>query len=128
MARRSRKPFGERLIANMSKGLEDIRNNRELSTAFVPTPPDPPKFDRHDLAELRRNLRMTQAGLAAFLNVSEKTVESWEQGNRNPNGAALRLLQVMQDPSLLAPFSTGSEAAARSPRKVRHTTRKKVEA
>jgi hypothetical protein len=35
-----------------------------------------------------------------MLNVSTKTVQSWEQGQRRPSQAALRLIQVFrQDPS-----------------------------
>jgi putative transcriptional regulator len=43
---------------------------------------------------------MSQAVFAGVLNVSTKTVQSWEQGTRTPSQAALRLIQVFrQDPS-----------------------------
>lgn len=38
--------------------------------------------------------------LARLLNVSIKTVQSWEQGHRKPSQAALRMIQVFRhDPS-----------------------------
>jgi transcriptional regulator with XRE-family HTH domain len=64
--------------------------------------------------ELRVRFKMTQAGMAAFLNVSEKTVESWEQGSRNPGGAVLRLLQVIADPSILEATREGSPTKRRN--------------
>ena len=43
---------------------------------------------------------MSQAVFARMLNVSTKTVQSWEQGQRRPSQAALRLIQVFrQNPS-----------------------------
>ena len=96
-----RMAFGEGLIDSLRRGAEELEAGRELPTTYVIVPPDPPAFRADDLVELRNSLRMTQVGLATFLNVSQKTVESWEQGTRNPSGAALRLLQLMKDPSLL---------------------------
>ena len=61
---------------------------------------------------------MSQAVFARMLNVSTKTVQSWEQGQRRPSQAALRLIQVFrQNPSGLlevvgmsVPMVTGSVA------------------
>ena len=40
-----------------------------------------------------------------LMNVSLSCVESWEQGRRNMNGAALRLFQVFRaNPSIIASF------------------------
>jgi hypothetical protein len=36
--------------------------------------------------------------LALLLNVSGKTVESWEQGLRKPSGPAARFLQLLEAP------------------------------
>lgn len=120
MTRRKRKPFGERLIASLRGGLEAIEGGQELPRTFVPTPPDPPKFDRSRLVALRKELGMTQSSMAMYLNVSEKTVESWEQGVRSPNGAALRLLQVMSNPEILEPIKRKERASpSRKSRKLK---------
>ncbi|MCC6154411.1 MAG: hypothetical protein IT367_11665 [Candidatus Hydrogenedentes bacterium] len=39
---------------------------------------------------------MSQTVFAAPLNVSKKTVQSWEQGIRSPSDASLRLLQIIR--------------------------------
>jgi putative transcriptional regulator len=95
-----RRPLGERLIASMEEGLEALQSGRDLPTTFVATPPDPPAFDRRSLVAMRLHSGMSQSGFAKLLNVSVKAVESWEQGVRQPNGAALRLLQFMAKPNL----------------------------
>jgi DNA-binding XRE family transcriptional regulator len=44
---------------------------------------------------------MSQAVFARMLNVSTKTMQSWEQGTRNPSEAARRLIQVFsQQPEM----------------------------
>jgi DNA-binding transcriptional regulator YiaG len=102
MTNPERKPFGQRLISSMSEGLEKLREEKPLRTTFITVPPAPPEFRREQLVKLRTRYNMTQAAMAALVNVSEKTLESWEQGNRSPNGAALRLLQVIDEPEILA--------------------------
>jgi transcriptional regulator with XRE-family HTH domain len=39
---------------------------------------------------------MSQAVFAQLLNVSTKTVQSWEQGSRKPSQASLRLIQILE--------------------------------
>ncbi len=110
----ARKALGQRLIGSMKEGLAAVRETRALPTRFVPLPPGPPPFEPGRLVSLRKRFGLSQAGLAALLNVSDKAVESWEQGVRSPNGAALRLLQMLADPALLrkmvAPYSKGLRA------------------
>lgn len=107
-----RKPFGERLIASMEEGRDALRSDAELPATFVATPPEPPPFDPRSFIALRRHSGMSQSGFAKFLNVSAKAVESWEQGVRQPNGAALRLLQFMAKPSLFLK-TIGAESSER---------------
>ncbi len=78
-------------------GLEDsIAFSRgELTLATVSLPAPPPRISARRIVELRRNLRMSQSVFAATLNVSTKTIQSWEQGIRIPSDASLRLLQII---------------------------------
>jgi putative transcriptional regulator len=53
-----------------------------------------------ELTSLRRKTGLSQAVFAGVLNVSTKTVQSWEQGTGRPSQVALRLIQVFrQNPS-----------------------------
>lgn len=88
-------------------GLEECLAHAkgELTLVTIPVPAPPPKATPRKIAALRRDLRMSQSVFAATLNVSVKTVQSWEQGLRAPNQASLRLLQVIQDhPSVIDAF------------------------
>jgi putative transcriptional regulator len=45
---------------------------------------------------LREKLRVSQGVFAAYLNASLSTVQKWENGEKKPSGAALRLLSVIE--------------------------------
>jgi DNA-binding transcriptional regulator YiaG len=63
-------------------------------------PGRPPDIDAEELTKLRLKSRMSQAVFGRMLNVSTKTIQSWEQGQRKSSHAALRLIQVFRyDPA-----------------------------
>jgi len=41
---------------------------------------------------------LSQAGFAAALGVSKRTLAQWEQGRRKPSGAATQLLKIAERP------------------------------
>lgn len=49
-----------------------------------------------EIAEVRDNAGVSQAVLAAYMNVAVSTVSQWERGERHPTGAALKLLHVVK--------------------------------
>jgi len=61
----------------------------------------PPEYSAEHIRALRTGLGFSQSYFSKILNVSPKTVQSWEQGTRTPNGAAARLLQLIEHPHLL---------------------------
>jgi putative transcriptional regulator len=85
------------------KGLEEAiqhaRGEMILRTTTVEMPSPPPPVGPGELTKLRLGRRMSQAVFARVLNVSVKTIQSWEQGSRKPSQAALRLIPIFrQDP------------------------------
>lgn len=48
------------------------------------------------IRRLRENLHVSQAVFAAYLNASASTVQKWENGDKEPSGAAARLLSVVE--------------------------------
>jgi putative transcriptional regulator len=48
------------------------------------------------IAAVREQTGVSQAVMAAFLNVAVSTVSQWERGERHPTGAALKLLHVVK--------------------------------
>lgn len=57
---------------------------------------------RSSIVEARLKVGLTQAQFAALLGVSKRTLEQWEQGRREPSGAAKTLIKVAElDPEVL---------------------------
>ena len=48
------------------------------------------------VARVRINSGLSQAEFAAVLGVSKRTLEQWEQGRREPSGAAKTLLKIAE--------------------------------
>ena len=49
-----------------------------------------------EIVNVRETAKVSQAVLAAFMNVAVMTVSQWERGTRQPTGAALKLLNVVK--------------------------------
>ena len=50
----------------------------------------------NDVMITRQRLGLSQAAFARMLGISPRTIQEWEQGRRNPQGAALSLLRIAQ--------------------------------
>ena len=73
-------------------GAYEKGNRVNLRTTEIPPPPRPLK--PAEIRRIRLALNASQRLFARFLNVSPNTVESWEQGVRQPDQAALKLLTI----------------------------------
>jgi putative transcriptional regulator len=107
----NRKPTS--VFGQIMAGLEDsiAHSQGKLSLATTELPAPPPKAGPGQVAGLRKQLRMSQTVFAATLNVSTKTVQSWEQGIREPSDAALRMIQVIgRDPEVVRVIFSGKRA------------------
>lgn len=52
--------------------------------------------------EARHNVGLSQAEFAKLLGVSKRTIQEWEQGRREPSGAAQSLIKIaMERPDVL---------------------------
>jgi putative transcriptional regulator len=49
-----------------------------------------------EVKELRRELHLTQEGLARVVGESPSAVKHWEQGIRRPSGSASKLIRVLK--------------------------------
>ena len=110
------------VFEQLQVGLEDSiafsKGQISLKTTELPAPP--PRATGRTVARLRKRLRMSQAVFAATLNVSHKTIQSWEQGLREPSDTALRFLQVINEqPDVVRGIFRASKPRS-SPRKNAH--------
>jgi putative transcriptional regulator len=61
---------------------------------------------RSPVARVRLAAGLTQVQFAALLGVSKRTLEQWEQGRRQPSGAARTLVSVAErHPEILRDFA-----------------------
>jgi putative transcriptional regulator len=93
--------FFEELKAGLTSAIEHAKGKRkDLRTTTLPRPPK--EMSANQIAKLRNQLNVSQAVFARYLNISPKTVQSWEQGQGKPSGASLKLLTIaMKNPEIL---------------------------
>jgi len=60
------------------------------------------KMSAAKIKRLRMRSKASQAVFAAYLNTSPSTVQKWEQGQKKPNGASLKLLNLVEQNGLEA--------------------------
>jgi putative transcriptional regulator len=93
--------FFESLKAGLTASIEHAKGERkDLRTTTLPRPPK--ELTANEIVSVRTKLNVSQAVFARYLNISPKTVQSWEQGHGKPNGASLKLLSIaMKNPKIL---------------------------
>ena len=72
-------------------GVVDKQTLRDFEAQALP----PPSYTADTIRNLRKRLHVSQGVFAAYLNASVSTVQKWENGEKKPSGAALRLLSVI---------------------------------
>jgi putative transcriptional regulator len=84
---------------DLKAGLEEIIAYKEgkldLRTTIIEVPEPPAEYKAKDIKKIREKSHYSQGYFAKVLNVSVKTVRSWESGQRVPSHATLRLLEIV---------------------------------
>ena len=89
----SNNEFFESIKVGFTAAIEHAEGTRkDLRTTTLPRPPK--ELSAKEIANFRAQLNVSQAVFASYLNISPKTVQSWEQGHGKPNGASLKLLSI----------------------------------
>ena len=50
-----------------------------------------------EIKAIRRKLKLTQACFAELVNVSQKTIERWEEGDKKITGPIVTLVQILNE-------------------------------
>jgi len=79
------KMFNE-LLQSVREGGAILRGKTAPSRSFT--------IENPDVGAIRRNFKLSQPKFAAFLGISTRTLQNWEQKRRKPEGPARVLLQV----------------------------------
>jgi len=72
-------------------GEADVITMRKYATLHVP---EVRSLQAKDIKRIRLKEKVSQAVFARLLNISPETVKKWEQGERRPTGASLKLLNL----------------------------------
>lgn len=86
------------LFDDLKQGLEEaISYEKGNGKASVKTYMIVPlkEYSNSEIRDIRIKAGMTQKVFAAYMGVSQKTVEAWERGTSHPTGPAFRLLDVL---------------------------------
>lgn len=97
----TRPRLSERIKVGLLQTIAYAEGTAEARVTTVTVPEPPPAYDAEHIRTLRTFLGFTQPYFSKILNVSPKTVQSWEQGTRTPSQASARLLQIIEHPHLL---------------------------
>lgn len=88
-----------KFYTDLKSGLTDAiaykKKKISLRTEILEIPEAPAEYKAKEIKHIREINNYSQGVFARILNVSPKTVQSWESGERNPSHAALRLLEII---------------------------------
>ena len=87
--------FSEKLKKGLDEILEFEQGKKTLRTHVVDLPEPPLEYTAKDIRGIRERGHYSQSIFALILNVSTRTVQSWEIGARTPTHSALRLLEII---------------------------------
>jgi len=76
----------------LDAGVVDEVTMREFDAMCLPPLP---KLDAEKIKEIRQRQHVSQSVFAAYVGVSKSTVAQWEQGEKKPRGASLKLLDLV---------------------------------
>jgi len=89
-----------KFFEDLKEGLEEVLNHRrgkiKLTSEFIEVPEPPAKYKPKEIRKIREERNYSQSFFAKVLNVSPKTIQSWESGIRKPSHASLRLLEIIE--------------------------------
>jgi putative transcriptional regulator len=73
-------------------GVMDFKTMQEFDALCLP----PVKqYSPRQIKQIRLRNKVSQAVFAAYLNTTPSTIQKWEQGQKKPNGIALKLLSLI---------------------------------
>ncbi len=85
-------------LSDMAKDLYQVGaiDKITLRQFDIDSLPPVPNYTANQIANLRHQLGLSQSVFAAYLNVSDRAVKKWEQGETKPTGATLKLLSIVE--------------------------------
>jgi putative transcriptional regulator len=93
--------IGQGIIEGLQELLDYTEGKIDLRTSRLSVAPVCETISVEEIKDTREKLGMSQGVFAMVMGVSTKTVQSWETGRYRPDGAARRLITLLQsDPEI----------------------------
>jgi len=97
MSKKQKRTLGQELLEGLNDALAFERGEKVLKTNTVELPVAIKKVSKATVSKVRKEvLRASQPVFAQYLNVSDSTIRSWEQGQKEPCGSAALLVQLFR--------------------------------
>ena len=94
----TKRNIGDEIIQGMTEAIEYIRGNETGAVVHKVEIPD-----EIDVKSIREELNLSRQEFADSFGFSARTLQHWEQGDRNPQGPARVLLLLLQrEPKIIA--------------------------
>ena len=74
-------------------GLMDVKTMRQIESLCLPAIKE---YSANQIKSLRLKSKASQRVFAAYFNISPSTIQKWEAGQKRPNGASLKLLNMVE--------------------------------
>jgi putative transcriptional regulator len=91
--------MSKKIFNDLKAGLKEMvaygQGKLDLQSEEIEIAEQPANYTSKDIKRIRERLNYSQGLFSRALNVSIKTVQSWESGNRVPSHSALRLLELV---------------------------------
>ncbi len=87
--------FFKDLKKSLEEAIEHKKGKLDLYSEYIEIPEPPAQYKARDIKKIREKNRYSQGMFAKVLNVSLRTIQSWEAGQRVPTHSALRLLEIV---------------------------------
>ena len=89
----------EGIMQGLNEAIEFKKGKNSKARVRILSTVDPiqvVEYKAADVTRLRKDLNLSQKGLAVVIGVSTRTVESWEAGKSVPSGVATRMLYLIE--------------------------------
>ena len=87
MAERKTNMSGKELGEKLLRSVREMKAGKAARKTVV---------EPNAVAAARQNTGLSQAQFALALGISQRTLQEWEQGRREPSGAAQALIRIAQ--------------------------------
>lgn len=85
----------EEIKKGLQEAIEYEKGNLITKRSFLSISPLK-NYSSSEIKKIRNSTELSQKMFAKIMGVSNKTVEAWESGRNHPDGAATRLLSLIE--------------------------------